>query len=323
MRAASRIRKFLLISILSLAPVAASLADKPRVIASIKPIHSLVAGVMQGIGSPELLISGGQSPHAFTLRPSDARKLNRAKLLFWVGEELEAPLERIIETLGDDIQAIALTGAEGMELLPIREGGVWEEHQHDDEHEHEEHAHADKEHHQGTNPHIWLSPENAAQIVRLAQQELSSIDPDNTARYQANATTMLRRISQLDMAIKEKIEAVSGAKYIVFHDAYPYFEHHYKLTPVGSVTLSPERIPGARRIKELRNKVRSLGASCVFSEPQFEPKLVQTITEGTEAATGILDPLGAELPPGTEAYFNLMHNLANALVDCLGKRGDR
>ncbi|MES9957745.1 MAG: zinc ABC transporter substrate-binding protein [Sedimenticola sp.] len=316
------VRLLLAIS-LSLTLTGHLLADTPRVLVSIKPIHSLVAGVMGGVAEPELLISGGESPHDFTLRPSDARKLNRADLVIWVGEELEAPLEHILENLAGKDRVFGLLEAPGIEQLPTREGGVWEGHAHaeDDHHheaEHDHHHEAGDEEHREINPHIWLSPSNAARIVNLAVQELSRIDAANASQYRANADAVLNRLGRLDSELEKRVTPVLQTPYIVFHDAYPYFENHYGLNSVGSVTLSPERIPGARRVHELRVKVRTLGARCVFSEPQFEPKLVRTITEGTDAGIGVLDPLGANLKAGEDAYFKLMHNLAHALVDCLG-----
>ncbi len=290
-------------------------AETPRVVVSILPVHSLVAGVMEGVGSPFLLIPGGQSPHTFSLAPSNARELDAAELVFWVGEELETPMAKSLAALAGKARQVRLMELPGLERRPVREGGVWDAHSHGetaDEHPGGHHGHA---HHY--DPHIWLSPRNAGRIVRVAAQELSALDPDHAVRYHRNAKAVLNRLRQLDRDLVRRLAPLRTVPYIVFHDAYQSLEHHYRLSPVGSVAVSPEQPPGAKRIRELRAKVVDLGARCAFSEPQFEPRLVRVLVEGTPAGTGVLDPLGADLMPGPDAYFQVMENLADALVACL------
>ncbi len=291
-------------------------ASAPRVVVSIGPIHSLVAAVMEGIAVPELLVSGGQSPHAFSLRPSDMRKLNKATLVFWVGRDLERPLEKVLASRTGSSRAIAFTESPGMELLPIREGGAWAHH--DGERE-EDDAGPDAGHsHPSYDPHIWLSPTNAARIVALVTEELVRIDPGNEKAYRQNAHHTLERLERMDREIDARLAGVRDRPYIVFHDAYQLFEHHYRLTAVGAVTVSPEGMPGARRIRELRDQIQRSGAVCVFSEPQFNPRLTHMLIEGTSASAGVLDPLGVQqLGHGANGYFLLMNALADALVDCL------
>ncbi|GAB6042306.1 zinc ABC transporter substrate-binding protein [Endothiovibrio diazotrophicus] len=294
----------------------------PGVVATIQPIHSLVAGVMEGIGEPSLLIHGNESPHTFSLRPSDARQLHAAKLVVWVDEGLETPLAHTLESLDDGVRVLTLSAVEGMELLPVREGGAWEAHDHGDgEHQAEEHAVGDEEaeHHHHRDLHLWLSPRNAGRVVRATLEALSDLDPANAERYRANAQRQLQRLRDLDRRLAERTAPVRERPYIVFHDAYQLFEKRYHLNAVGSVTLSPERAPGARRVHQLRGKIRDLGVRCVFAEPQFEPKLVRTLIEGSGARAGVLDPLGATLPAGPDAYFRLMNALADSLVGCLGE----
>ena len=301
----------------------AARAEVPRVVVSLQPIHSLVAGVMEGVGAPDLLIDGAQSPHTFTLRPSDARKLNRAGLVVWVGEALETPLARTIAGLPRGARVMELMTWPGIERLPAREGGAWERHGHDEEPEHEEHRehaeHAGHDRHLDYDPHLWLSPENAARIAEAAAGMLADMDPEHAERYRQNTQRLLARLERMDRSIAARLAPLRDRPYLVSHDAYHPFERHYRLNPVGSVTVSPERAPGARRVHELRTKIRELGARCVFSEPQFPPRLVETLVAGSDARTGMLDPLGIDIPAGPEAYFTLMERLATSLEACLGE----
>ena len=165
--------------------------------------------------------------------------------------------------------------------------------------------------------HVWLDPHNAEAIVRAAVAALQQADAANGARYAENGAAVIARLEAMDADLSARLAPVKEAPYLVFHDAYQYFEAHYGMRAVGSVTVSPERAPGAKRIAELRRKIEDAGAVCVFSEPQFEPALVATVVEGTAARTGVLDPLGAALSAGPDAYFSLMENLADSLVACL------
>jgi zinc transport system substrate-binding protein len=239
-------------------------AQAPEVIVTLKPVHSLVAGIMEGIGEPKLLITGSASEHGYSLKPSDAKALRQAKVVV-----------RVSEAAGHD----------------------------EDE----------------ADVHIWLDPANGRRIVAHMTDVLSEVDAANAARYRANGEKVVARLDALDAELAAAARPLAGKPYIVFHDAYQYFEDRYGLTPAGSITLSPERQPGAKRIAQVRDKVKELGATCVFAEPQFEPKLVNTVIQGTPAKSGVLDPLGADLAPGPDLYFQLMRNLARALGECLDR----
>ncbi len=285
----------------------------PQVVASIKPVHSLIAGIMQGVGIPGLLIQGGESPHNFNLKPSDMRLLQQADLILWVGPDVEASLARLFEKRQFQGEVLRLTQLPAIESLPPRSNHTWEEEDHrPGESAAHDHAHAGE-----IDSHIWLSPEIARRIVRRLTDRLSQLDAENAARYQANGQLLIERIESLDSELSERLARVRKVPFIVFHDAYHYFERHYGLNAVGSVSVAPDRQPGAHRIHELRSKITRLDARCVFAEPQFKPKLVQTLIEGTSARSGILDPLGSDLEAGPEAYFQLMRRLADNLVDCL------
>lgn len=301
-------------------------ADAPVVVTSIKPIHSLVAAIMQGVGEPELIVDGAASPHTYNLKPSNARALQDAKVIFWVGPGLEAFLEKPLQALGSDASIAALDDAPGLVKLPFREGGAFEAHDDGDEHEHTEAAHsaeADHEHghddheHGAFDTHLWLDPMNAKAMASEITTTLVAADPANALTYQANAKALDDRLTALDKEITATVAPVKDKPFIVFHDAYQYFEHRYGIRVAGSITVSPETIPGAERVSEIHRKVGELGATCVFAEPQFEPRLVDVVIEGTSARSGVLDPEAATLKAGPDLYFTLMRSIANSMKDCL------
>ena len=320
-----------LVAGLGLAAGGSAAADQgPAVVASIKPIHSLVAGVMEGVGTPQLLIEGAGSPHSYALRPSQARALDQAEVVFWVGDGLEAFLGKPLGALSDDATVVALGDAEGLRLLPTREGGMWADHgeeegehahEHEDEHE-EEHQedHADEHGHDHgeVDMHVWLDPQNAAAMVGAIAATLSAADPEHAAAYEANATKVRADLARLDAELAATLAPVHDRPFVVFHDAYQYFEDRYGLNTVGSITVDPQRAPGAARLREIRAELEERAAACVFAEPQFRPALVETVVEGTGAGTSVLDPLGADLEAGPGQYAQLLRALSGSLVDCLG-----
>ena len=308
------------------------------VVASIKPVHSLVAAVMEGVGEPALIVRGAGSEHVHALRPSDAEALEKARIVFRVGEGMETFLNAPLGTLAAGARVVSLEDTPGLVKLAFREGGPFEAHAHDDgeaahgEHDHDDHDHGhghDRHHADGHDDHdhgdhdlhIWLDPVNAQAMVAAIAQVLGEVDPANAARYVANAKSYSARIDALIDEVRATVEPVKARPAIVFHDAYQYFEARFGLNVAGSITVSPEVLPGAQRLSEIRDKVRELGAVCVFSEPQFEPKLVSVVTEGSDARTGVLDPLGAELADGPELYLDLMRNLGRSFADCLSQAG--
>ena len=300
-----------------------------KVVASIKPVHSLVAAVMQDVGAPDLIVEGAASPHTYSLKPSQARKLQDADLVFWIGHELEAFLEKPIGGIATGATAVSLLDSHGLTRITFREGGAFDDHGHDhDDHGHDEkhddHGHDEKHddhEHDEFDPHVWLDPANAKVLVHEIEEALSEADPDNAAAYAANADKVMGKLDSLVAEIDAELQPVKGRGYIVFHDAYRYFETRFGMTAVGSITVSPEVLPGAERVAELQEKVRHLNATCVFSEPQFEPKLVATVTENTDAGTGVLDPLGASVTDGPDLYFTLIRGMARSLKDCLTQNG--
>ena len=317
------------------APFASAHGDTP-VVVSIKPIHSLVAGVMEGVGSPSLIVKGAASPHTFSLTPSQAKNLYNAHLVFWVGHELEAFLEKPLSTLSANAKQVELLEVPGLTKHHFREGGAFEEHAHEEEHEHKnEHKHEqntagkkdehgahdhgshEKHHDEEVDPHFWLDPENAKIIVHYVAHILSEYDPKNAALYEGNEQRLSAKLDALIGEVQNTLAPIKGKKFIVFHDAYQYFENRFDIVASGSITINPDLPPSVGRIQEIRNKIKKLGAICVFSEPQFEPKIIRTVMEGTSAKTGVLDPLGASMTDGSELYFELIRGMAHSLKDCL------
>lgn len=292
----------------------------PAVVASIGPVHALVAGVMEGVGTPRLLIRGAGSPHAYALKPSEARAVAEADRLFWIGPPIESFLPRVIENLAPGT-AVALAERAGLTLLPPRAAGPWQTPAHDDhqEHEQEHHGHHDHAHDDAYDGHVWLDPANAARMVATIADELRASDPANGPRYQANAAALEARLEALDRALRTALEPVRAVPYVVFHDAYHYFEARYGTHAVGAIAVSPERPPSARRLSEIRARIVESDIRCVFAEPQFPARVVDAVVEGTGARSAVLDPLGADIAPGTDAYFTLMHTLADSLVRCLSR----
>jgi zinc transport system substrate-binding protein len=285
----------------------------PKVVVTIKPVHSLAAAILDGVTEPKLLLDGAASPHAYALRPSDAEALSSADAIIRVSENLEVFLNKAIATLPEKARVIDLEDAPGLTLLPVRkDGGVMKhtssEHEEADEHEH---------HHGPIDVHFWLDPVNAIVLSGYLAQQFAEMDPDHAARYRENAEKLEARLAALDAELNATFKGLSDKPFIVFHDVTQYLEHRYGLQGLGAVTLSPERAPGARRLEEIRDTIGRAKAICVFSEPQFPPKLVETLTEGTKAKIGVLDEIGAAIPPGPGQYFALMRADAESLASCL------
>lgn len=326
------------LAVMSAAPTAV-FAEPLKVIATIAPIHSLVASVMQGTDTPQLLVKGASSEHTYSLKPSDARALSNADVIIRTSKDLESFLNKPIESLPRQAIVITLDEIAGMKLLPPREGGAFEEHDHDhgkeargSGHHHGagKHSHGDDakggkaaaaEENQEHDPHLWLDTGNAALIADHVAEKLGVLRPEQAAVFKANAVALKDKLGALDAALKGQLDGVKEGRFIVFHDAYQYFEARYGLKAAGSITVSPERQPGAARLKAIRAKIADAQSACVFSEPQFEPKLVARLVEGTKARTGVLDGLGAALPEGPDQYFTMMRGLASSLRNCLAATG--
>lgn len=280
----------------------------PDVLATIKPVHSLAAAVMAGVGKPELLIEGAQSEHAYALKPSDAAKIHRAQLVFEIGPDLETYLIRPLAALAPEAKIVRLETAPGVIRLAARSGGLWG---------------AAEPGEGAADPHIWLDPENAAAMTRAMTQALIEADPPHARAYRANRDREIAALKALESDLRRQLAPLGARPYLVFHDAYRYFEKRFALSPVGAVTVAPERPVGPRRIETLRAAILAGRVVCVFREPQFSPRLIDTLVEGSRTRVGVLDPLGAELEPGAGLYPRLLNALAASLTGCLGSGKNR
>ena len=328
-----------------------ALADAPNVAVDIAPVHSLVARVMDGVGEPSLIVQSGASPHGYTLRPSDAKALQDADLVFWIGEDLTPWMDGALDTLATKAKVTALLEADGTTLLNFREGALFEAHdhsdhddhgdedhaEHDDHDDHDDHAghddhddHGDEDHakhddhaghdeyaHGDHDPHAWLSPKNAGTWLNTIAAHLSAADPENAGAYFANAAAARAELETLATEIGATLDPVRGGSFVVFHDAYQYFETDFDFPASGAISLGDASDPSPARIAEIQGRIKAEGVSCVLSEPQFNPGIVATVMDGSVAKTGVIDPLGAELEQGASLYPQLIRNMAKTLADCL------
>ncbi len=358
-------RKLVSLSLLASFMGVPGFADAPKVAVDIAPVHSLVARVMDGVGTPGLILPPGASPHAYSLRPSEAAMLQEADLVIWVGADLAPWLESAMDTLAGDARTVALMDAEVTTLLDSRSGALFETHSHahdDDDHaEHEGHAHdedhdhahdaaaeSDHDHeghdhedhghdghaddakahddhahddhghaHGAHDPHTWLAPSNAAAWLNVIAAELSAADPDNAGTYFSNAAAARDEINALVSEVNGLLAPVRGTSYVVFHDAYQYFEADFDIPSAGAISLSDATDPSPARVAEIRDRVRAESIACVLAEPQFNAGIVTAVLDGTDAKTAVIDPLGAALEPGPGLYPDLIRNMAKSLADCL------
>lgn len=277
-----------------------------RIIASIKPLHSIILNVVKD-EEVDLLLGGALSPHDYMLKPSDMKKLQNADLVFYINDSaLETFLSRPLRTLDKEVRKVSLASKKNLTLLPIREGGIWEKEDDGHDHSHGEH-----------DIHIWLGSENAIKITKHVVRELSRINPANKSVYKRNAQAFIEKIKANKVETKKKLEPIKDSSFIVFHDAYQYYEKEYNLNAAGSISLNPEISPTLQRINEIKLKIKKDAVKCVFREPQFSSKIVQTIINDTNAKEGLLDPLGSDLKPGKDLYLKLINKLTEGLTDCL------
>lgn len=282
----------------------------PKVVASIKPIHSMASSIMQGVGDVGLIVDGAASPHSFALKPSKAALLQEAELIIWVGHGLEAFLEKPIESIGTQARILELMDVDAMQTWPYRE--EIKEAGHDDH----DHKH-DHDHEDGDDPHIWLDPQNAKVIAQEIATNLIVLDAANEALYRENLARFLADIETLETELSTAMTPLQGKPFASFHDGYQYFERRFGLQSAGAIAINPEIAPSANHIADLQKHMAEENVSCVFSEPQFPSKLVAVVAEGLQVKTSQLDPLGANTPDGPAHYTAMMRSMATQFTDCL------
>lgn len=319
---------------LSLLAVSATpgLADVPNVATDIAPVHSLVSQVMSGVGEPSLIVRPGASPHGYAMRPSEARALQEADLVVWMGEALTPWMEKPLSSLASSTRQLELLDTEGTSILSYRDLMHDEEDEHDghkdeaegdehDDHAEDTHAGEDEDHHDhdGADPHAWLDPENARAWLLLISGALSEIDPANADAYRANAEAARARLAELAIGIEDALQPMKGKPFIAFHDAYQYFERRFGLSLTGTVSLGDATNPGPSRLAHLRDVVSDRGVACAFSEPQFNVGLIEAAIEGSPVRIFVLDPLGADLEPGADLYPQILRNMSDAFGACAAR----
>ncbi len=296
---------FLTFILTILLPIISYSAEK-RIVASIKPLHSIIMNVIDN-EEVDLLLDGNISPHDYHLKPSDMKKLTNADVIFYIDDDsIETFLHRGLNAT--KAKKVSIISNNKINFLPIREGGIWEEEIAEDGHEHS---------HGEFDAHVWLSPKNAIKITKQIVKELSNINPSKKNIYKKNALIFINKIKETTKNVDIELQSIRSESYIVFHDAYQYFEKDFKLNPAGSISLNPEISPTPKRIKEIKSKILKESIKCVFKEPQFPSKIVQTIINDTNAKEGLLDPLGTDLEPGRELYIDLINSLSINLKECL------
>ena len=329
-----------ILSILSLLTIFAPANADVKVVTSIKPIHSLASYLMDGVGKPDLIVDGYASPHGFALKPSHAKMLQEANIVFWVGEDLENFLEKPLGSIAKKAEKIELLEIKGLTKLKFRERNIFEEHDdhgHDDhakkeddhdDHDHDKEGHKEDDHdkeghdehgHEGHahgeyDPHIWLDPMNAKVILSEMAEHLIENDPKNEAKYKANLKKAHKDLDKLTKKVKSELN--KDFKSIVFHDAYQYFEKRFGVNVLGAFTVNTDVLPGAEQLSEIREVIEHEKVTCVFSEPQFNPDIIKAVAKDTKIKTGVIDPLGATLNPGKTLYFDLISNMSKSFKGC-------
>ena len=316
-----KIQTHLLILVFAVFSLISSANSEVKVVTSIKPIHSLVSYVMDGIGKPDLIVDGYNSPHSFSLKPSHAKMLENADLVIWIGEDLEAFLEKPLDTIAKKAKNIEVMDLKGIQKLEFREKNIFENH--DDHKEKDDHKghddHKEKDDHKGHahgkyDPHVWLDPINAKVIIKEITKQLVLLDSKNSSAYKSNSKKALTDIDKLTQNIKKDLN--KDLRFVVFHDAYQYFEKRFGIQVLGALTVNTDIMPGAEQLSEIREVIEHEKVNCLFSEPQFNPAIIESIAKDTNVKIGILDPLGASLDKGKNLYFDLIKNISNSFKGC-------
>jgi zinc transport system substrate-binding protein len=311
----NRIQTYILALLFGFISLISSANADVKVVTSIKPIHSLVSYIMDGIGKPDVIVDGYNSPHNFSLKPSHAKMLENADLVIWIGEDLENFLEKPLNTIAKKAKNLEIMDLKGIKKYDFREKNIFDAHDdhkgHDDHKEHDDH----KGHNHGEHdPHLWLDPMNAKVIIKEITKQLIKLDSTNSQVYISNSNKALAELDNLIQNIQKDLN--KDLRFVVFHDAYQYFENRFGIQVLGALTINPDIKPGAEQLSEIREVIEHEKANCLFSEPQFNPAIIKSIAKDTNVKTGILDPLGAKLDKGKNLYFNLLKDMSSSFKGC-------
>lgn len=285
-----------------------------RIVVTIKPIHSLVSSIMEGVDAPEveLLLQDNQSPHTHQLRPSEAQKLDTADVVIWVGDVYEMGLAKRIKFLASRAELITITELPGIQLYPNRtfdESSLCAKnccnHCHQGEEEHDDHHHD----HTTNDGHLWLAPNNAKAIVVALTQKLMTLDPKHAGDYKLNSEKTLAKINDLTLELTEEVVGLKAKKYMLIHDFTQYFDRFFGTKAVGVIRVNPSLEPTPKHLREISETLTAGGADCLFGEPQFSNKLVSQLVKDTGVNYETLDYLGLDLEAGPNCYFEIMRRL--------------
>lgn len=294
-------------------------AEKLNVSVSIRPLHSIVAAVMGDTGTPTLIVDDNSSPHGYQLRPSQVKGIYDSDIVFYVGDEFETFLVAALEN-AEDVKKVELANIPEMKIYSVREGGSWEHGHHEHHSAHHEKESENHEHHDMTTDyHVWLDIDNASVMAKEIAKELSLADPENARKYLENSKAFIKKMEELKLRAERDLKPLKEKHYVVFHDAYQYFEAQFGLSGAGSITVDPNLPPSMRRIKEIRAKIADTNVVCIFHEPEFSLRLFETVTEGSDVRRGEIDPLGRQFPAGAKLYEELFVDISEAFTSCLGK----
>ena len=279
-----------------------------RVIASIKPVHSMVAAIMHGVGRPDLLLTSNQSPHHYSLKPSERRLLAHADLIFWIGPNLESFLPRLFSSLDKEITLISLIDTSGLTLHALRQPG---HHADDATHDTQEGNQLNR-----IDAHIWLNTHNIELMLDEITRQLVNADPDNAQQYKNNNNALHNKVedlrTELTSLLKEK-----QRPFLTYHDGYQYFETEFNLKNAGFVSIDPELRPSAHHIQTLKETMHEHSIQCIFYDAPFEPPIIGSLLHDDNAKAVELDPTGLRLPAGKETLFQIMLSLGKKFHDCL------
>ena len=311
--------KYLILSIIPISFITGVNAEI-KVVTTIQPLHSLISNVMGNKGKLDLILEGTASPHSFTLKPSHAKMLENADAIFWIDKDLESFLEKPLKSIPKKAKVVHLMDISGLEIHKFREKNIYSGHDDHDKHGHKEDKHDDHDKHGHAHAHgefdvhIWLDPNNAKVIVKEVANQLATLDSKNSDFYKMNANNTVNKLDNLINKIDKSIN--KKASFVTFHDAYQYFEKRFGVEALGALTINTDIQPGAKQIEEIQHLVEDKNIKCIFSEPQFNPKLINMIAKSSGTKTGVLDPLGSSYKPGNDLYFNLINDLYENLNKC-------
>ena len=311
--------KYLILSIIPISFITGVNAEI-KVVTTIQPLHSLISNVMGNKGKLDLILEGTASPHSFTLKPSHAKMLENADAIFWIDKDLESFLEKPLKSIPKKAKVIHLMDISGLEIHKFREKNIYGGHDDHDKHGHKEDKHDDHDKHGHAHAHgefdvhIWLDPNNAKVIVKEVANQLATLDSKNSDFYKENSKKTINKLDNLINKIDKSIN--KKASFVTFHDAYQYFEKRFGVEALGALTINTDIQPGAKQIEEIQHLVEDKNIKCIFSEPQFNPKLINMIAKSSGAKTGVLDPHGSSYKPGNDLYFNLINDLYENLNKC-------